>query len=380
MARKPILAALALLLCGVVAAGEIVVGNLQDLSGPTSVLGNAVSRGVELAVEHVNAAGGINGNKIKIVTVDTKGNIQEAIKAFNRMVDHEGAVAVIGPPVSNVGLAIAPITDNKKIPVIASFVDPRAMLHENGQAREFIFAIQPSSVQQAEILASYAMDKLGYKKVALLYDQSNSFAVSMVRPFIAYVKENGGEIVEDLTFTKADKDFRAQLNQIKDSGADFYYAPNYTQDMVLICKQAKQVGLELPMFSGLDCAPPFASLVGDPEAANNIYFANNFADSEPQLVTVWKSYRDKYNEDPINKVFLGYDKVTVLVEAIKQGGGATSAQITAGMNKINNVAGTTGTISVSADDHMPKGLSMVMYKIVNGEYEELGRYVPEKHK
>ncbi len=380
MARKPILAALALLLCGVVAAGEIVVGNLQDLSGPTSVLGNAVSRGVELAVEHVNAAGGINGNTIKIVTVDTKGNIQEAIKAFNRMVDHEGAVAVIGPPVSNVGLAIAPITDNKKIPVIASFVDPRAMLHENGQAREFIFAIQPSSVQQAEILASYAMDKLGYKKVALLYDQSNSFAVSMVRPFIAYVKENGGEIVEDLTFTKADKDFRAQLNRIKDSGADFYYAPNYTQDMVLICKQAKQVGLELPMFSGLDCAPPFASLVGDPEAANNIYFANNFADSEPQLVTVWKSYRDKYNEDPINKVFLGYDKVTVLVEAIKQGGGATSAQITAGMNKINNVAGTTGTISVSADDHMPKGLSMVMYKIVNGEYEELGRYVPEKHK
>ncbi len=381
MLRKLFMAAAVLAFVGgSLRAGEVVIGNLQDLSGPTSVLGNAVTRGVELAVEHVNGAGGVDGKKIKLVTVDTKGNIQEAIKAFNRMVDHDGAVAVIGPPVSNVGLAIAPITDEKKIPVIASFVDPRAMVQENGQPREFIFAIQPSSVQQAEILASYALDQLKLKKVALLYDQSNSFAVSMVKPFVAYVQKNGGEIVADLTFTKADKDFRAQLNKIKDAGVDFYYAPNYTQDMVLICKQAKQIGLELPMFSGLDCAPPFATLVGDPEAANNIYFANNFSDSEPQLANVREAYRVKFKEDPINKVYLGYDKITVLVEAIKQGGGTTSKQITEGMNKINNVRGATGIISISPKDHMPKGLSMVLYKIEKGQYKEIGRYVPEIHK
>jgi branched-chain amino acid transport system substrate-binding protein len=365
---------------GLASAGEIVLGNLQDLSGPTSVLGNAVTRGAELAVAKVNAAGGLKGDKVKLVTVDTKGNVQEAIKAFNRLVDHEKAVAVLGPPVSNIGLAIAPIANEKKIAVLGSFIDPRVTVQENGEAQPAMFLIQPTSTQYAEIIASYANEKLGFKKFAVLYDQSNAFAVSMLKPFKAYIEKRGGSVVAEETYTKTDKDYRAQLNKIKSAGADVLYIPNYTQDLVITVKQAKQIGLNLPMVSGLDAAPPFATLVGDPEAANNIYFANNFSDKEAQLTEVRNAYKAKFNEDPINKAYLGYDKVVVLLKAVELGGGASGPQIIAGLAKIKDVQGTTGVISLSPKTHQPVGLSMVMYKIENGKYTEIGRYVPESHK
>ncbi len=365
---------------GLAMAGEIVLGNLQDLSGPTSVLGNAVTRGAELAVEKVNAGGGFKGDKIKLVTVDTKGNVQEAIKAFNRLIDHEMAVAVLGPPVSNIGLAIAPIANEKKIPVVGSFIDPRVTVQESGDAQPSMFLIQPTSTQYAEIIASYANEKLGFKKFAVLYDQSNAFAVSMLKPFKIYIEKRGGSVVAEETYTKSDKDYRAQLNKIKSAGADVLYIPNYTQDLVITVKQAKQIGLNLPMVSGLDAAPPFATLVGDPEAAHNIYFANNFSDKEPQLTEVRNAYRAKFNEDPINKAYLGYDKVTVILKAIELGGGASGPQIIAGLSKVKNVQGTTGVLTLSEKTHQPLGLSMVMYKIENGKYLEIGRYVPESHK
>ncbi len=372
--------ALSLAWSGLASAGEIVLGNLQDLSGPTSVLGNAVTRGAELAVERVNAAGGFKGDKIRLVTVDTKGNVQEAIKAFTRLVDHEKAVSVLGPPVSNIGLAIAPIANEKKVSVVGSFIDPRVTVQENGEPQPSMFLIQPTSVQYAEIIASYANEKLGFKKFAVLYDQSNAFAVSMLKPFKAYIEKKGGTIVAEETYTKSDKDYRAQLNKIKAAGADVLYVPNYTQDLVITVKQAKQIGLGLPMVSGLDAAPPFASLVGDPDAANNIYFANNFSDSEPQLTEVRNAYRAKFNEDPINKAYLGYDKVTTILKAIELGGGATGPQIIAGLAQVKDVQGTTGVITLSPKTHQPVGLSMVMYKIENGKYKEIGRYVPESHK
>ncbi|MFT4173329.1 MAG: ABC transporter substrate-binding protein [Rhodocyclaceae bacterium] len=380
--RKLVTSCLAMSLAwsGLASAAEIVIGNLQDLSGPTSVLGNAVTRGAELAVERINAAGGHKGDKIKLVTVDTKGNVQEAIKAFTRLVDHEKAVTVIGPPVSNIGLAIAPIANQKKVSVVGSFIDPRVTVQENGEPQPSMFLIQPTSTQYAEIIASYANEKLGFKKFAVLYDQSNAFAVSMLKPFKDYIEKRGAKVVAEEMYTKSDKDYRAQLNKIKASGADVLYIPNYTQDLVITVKQAKQIGLKVPMVSGLDAAPPFASLVGDPEAANNIYFANNFSDKEPQLTEVREAYRAKFKEDPINKAYLGYDTITTVLKAADLGGGASSAQIIAGLSKVKDVQGTTGVITLSPKTHQPVGLSMVMYKIENGAYQEIGRYVPESHK
>ena len=358
---------------------EIVIGNLQDISGPTSVWGNAVTRGAEIAIEKINAAGGVDGAMLKLITLDTKANVQEAIKAYNSLVSSQ-AVAVVGPPVSNIGLALAPIANKAGVPLVGSFIDPRVTVGEDGKAQTAMFLMQPSSIQYSEIMAGYTVEKLGLKKVGVLYDQSNAFAVSLLKPYVEYVKKAGGQIVSEQIYTKGDKDYKTQLAKIKEAGADCLYFPNYIQDAVLAMKQRKQIGLNIPVIGGLDFAPPFASLVNDPEAADDIYLANNFSEKEPQLTEVWKAYRAKFNEDPVNKVFLGYDKILLIREGMKLGGGTASAQIIAGLSKVANLQGTTGVLTISPETHQPTGLSMVMYKIEKGKYVELGRYVPEGHK
>ena len=358
---------------------EIVIGNLQDISGPTSVWGNAVTRGAEIAIEKINAAGGVDGAMLKLITLDTKANVQEAIKAYNSLVSSQ-AVAVVGPPVSNIGLALAPIANKAGVPLVGSFIDPRVTVGEDGKPQTAMFLMQPSSIQYSEIMAGYTVEKLGLKKVGVLYDQSNAFAVSLLKPYVEYVKKAGGQIVSEQIYTKGDKDYKTQLAKIKEAGADCLYFPNYIQDAVLAMKQRKQIGLNIPVIGGLDFAPPFASLVNDPEAADDIYLANNFSEKEPQLAEVWKIYKAKYNEDPVNKVFLGYDKILLIREGMKLGGGTASAQIIAGLNKVANLQGTTGVLTISPETHQPTGLSMVMYKIEKGKYVELGRYVPEGHK
>ena len=358
---------------------EIVIGNLQDISGPTSVWGNAVTRGAEIAIEKINAAGGVDGAMLKLITLDTKANVQEAIKAYNSLVSSQ-AVAVVGPPVSNIGLALAPIANKAGVPLVGSFIDPRVTVGEDGKPQHAMFLMQPSSIQYSEIMAGYTVEKLGLKKVGVLYDQSNAFAVSLLKPYVEYVKKAGGQIVSEQIYTKGDKDYKTQLTKIKEAGADCLYFPNYIQDAVLAMKQRKQIGLNIPVIGGLDFAPPFASLVNDPEAADDIYLANNFSEKEPQLSDVWKTYKAKFNEDPVNKVFLGYDKILLIREGMKLGGGTASAQIIAGLNKVANLQGTTGVLTISPETHQPTGLSMVMYKIEKGKYVELGRYVPEGHK
>lgn len=362
------------------AAKEIIIGNLQDLSGPTSVWGNAVTRGAELAIEKINKQGGINGAKIKLVSLDTKGDVQEAIKAFNRLADQEKAVAVLGPPISNIGIGLASIANAKKVAFVGSFADPRATVGPDGKAHPSMFLVQPSTVQYGEIMASYAVEKLGLKKIAIFNDQSNAYAVSLVAPFKAYATAAGAKIVAEEIYSKGDKDFKTQLEKIKNSGADVVFAPNYIQELIITAKQSKQLGLTMPFLGALDYAAPFASMVNDPQVANNIYFANNYSDTEPQLAEVRDAYKAKYKEDPINKVYLGYDKMLVVAEAIKQGGAPTADKILEGMNKIKDVKGATGILTISPQTHQPMGLSMVMYKLENGKYIDLGRYVPEKHK
>lgn len=379
---KAVLAALAVASAASPAFAQktIVVGNMQDLSGATSVWGNAVRKGAELAVEKVNAQGGVLGMKLELKSYDVKGDPQEAINAYNRLTGSDKAAVVIGPPISNIGLAITALSEQKKVAVIGSFIDPRVTVKSPGQPQPYMFLMQPSSIQYAEILADYSLKQLGLKKVAAFYDQSNAFAVSQVGPFKAYWAANGGTVAGEQVYKKGDKDFKTQLSKIKEMGADAIYAPNYVQDLVLMLQQMDQIGLKIPVIGGLDFAPPFTTLLSDAKIADKIYFANNYSDTEAQLIEVRKAYQQKYGENPVNKAYLGYDSVTIIVDAIKRAGSADPVKIKAALEKTSNLQCTTGVITLSPTTHQPVGLSMVMYGIMGGQYGDLGRWVPESHK
>ncbi|TVR67621.1 MAG: hypothetical protein EA427_13255 [Spirochaetaceae bacterium] len=360
--------------------GAIRIGVIQDLSGPTSVWGNAVARGAELAVSEINAAGGIDGRQVELRTYDVRLSPQEAITAYNRLVDQDRVTAIVGPPISNIGLSLAPVAQAKGVPIVGSFIDPRVTVQPNGEPWTNMFLMQPSSVQYSEIIADFALTELGARNLAVMYDQTNAFSVSLVEPFRNYVNAHGGNVALEVTYTSDDRDFRTQLSQIQRSGADAVYLPIYIQEAVLTLQQAEQVGLDIPMIGGLDFAPPFTDLLPDPTLADGIYVANNYSDSEPQLVDVRAAYMDMFGEEPINKAFKGYDKILIIADAIRRAGSTEPAAVSRAIARTSNLRGTTGILTISPDNHQPVGLSMVMYQIINGEYSELGRHVPESHR
>ena len=380
--KKAVLAMIALAMAAapVFAQKAIVIGNMQDLSGATSVWGNAVRKGAELAVEQLNKQGGVLGMQLELKSYDVKTDPQEAINAYNRLSGTDKAAVIIGPPVSNIGLAITGLSEQKKVAVLGSFIDPRVTVKPDGKPHPYMFLMQPSSIQYAEILADYGSKKLGYKKVATFYNQANAFAVSQVGPFKDLWVKNGGTVVAEQIYKAGDKDYKTQLSKIKEAGADAIYAPNYVQELVLMLQQMDQVGLKIPVIGGLDFAPPFTTLLSDPLLADKIYFANNYSDSEPQLVDVRREYQQKYGESPVNKAYLGYDSVMIIVDAIKRAGSADPVKIRDALEKTQNLQGTTGVITLSPTTHQPVGLSMVMYSIMKGQYSDLGRWIPDAHK
>lgn len=356
------------------AGDEIVIGCLQDVSGPTSTLGKMIEAGALWAVDEINAKGGIDGKKVKLVTYDTKADVQEAINAFTRMATTDKVSAIIGPPVANIGIAIAPITEQYSVPVLGFAIDNRATIKGDNTPYKNMFLFQPSANQQGAIMGTYSAKELGLKKAGIIFNQSNAYSVSLTEPFKNAFTSNGGEVVAEVSYQANDKDFKTMLNKLVAAGADCIYAPNYTQEAILITQQARAIGFEGKLIMGLDAAPPFAALAG-PEA-NGIIYINNITETEPQIQGIQKAYKDKTGSDATNKFFLGYDVMNIIAKAIGEVG-TDSAAIQKAVEGLKDYQGLTGKITINPSTHQTEGLEMVMHEIADQQPKMLKRYTAE---
>jgi branched-chain amino acid transport system substrate-binding protein len=118
---------------------DILIGNVQDLSGPNKAFGLGMTNAATTMVEKVNAAGGVNGRKIKLISYDTKGDVNESINAYRRLVEQDKVVSVLGPPIANIGIALAPVTEEMKVPMVGLFMDDRSTIQTNGSPWNYMF-------------------------------------------------------------------------------------------------------------------------------------------------------------------------------------------------------------------------------------------------
>ncbi len=350
--------------------GDIVIGVLQDITGPTSTLGKMVEAGATWGVEEINANGGVNGRKIRLVTYDTKGDVNEAINAFTRAVTTDKVSAVIGPPVANIALAIAPISENYNVPVLGFALDTKCQLKADGTPYKNMFAFQPNANQQGAIMARYAM-KNGFKSFGIIYNEGNAYSVSLKTPFAEAVTAEGGKVLQEVPYTANDKDFKTLLAKITAENVDAIFVPNYTQELILIAQQARAIGFEGALICGLDACPPFNNLFG--EDADNIFFINNVDDTEPDLQAMIKAVKEKTGIDATNKFFLGYDVANILGKIVAEVGDDPAA-IQKAVEQVSNYDGLTGSITIDPKTHMPVGLEMVMFTYEGTTPKMLERY------
>jgi len=355
--------------------GDIVIGVLQDITGVTSTLGKMVQAGAQWAADEINDAGGINGRKVKLVTYDTKADVQEAINAYNRMTTTDKVSAIIGPPVANITIAIAPISEQYNVPVLHFAIDDRATIKDDGTPYKNMFLFQPSAKQQGAIMGKFAVEEQGLKKFGIIYNQSNAYSVSLLEPFKNTVESLGAKVVAEVPYQPNDKDFKTMLNKLVSAGAEAIYAPNYTQELILIVQQARAIGFDGRLICGLDACPPFPTLCG-PEADGVIYI-NNITETEPQIQGIIEAYKQKTGNDATNKFFLGYDVMKILAKIIEEVGDDPVA-IRDAIENLSGFQGLTGNITIDPNTHQTKGLEMVMHEIQNQAPVMLKRYSAEQ--
>lgn len=353
---------------------EVVIGNIQDISSATAVWGKSAAWGAQYAVDEFNKNGGANGITLKLITYDTKGDVNEAINAYNRLVQQDKAVAVVGPPTSNIGIALAPIAEETLVPIVGDFMDERATTKEDGTPWKSMFLTEPSCNQQAVIVADYAINKLGLKKFGILYDQANAYSVTHAEPFRDYVIANGGEVVAFETFQATDKDYKSQLTKIRKAAPDALYVPCYAQQNALAYQQARQMGIDVPFVGNNSYFVPFAELAGGD--ATQVYFPNNVDYSDPKLAGILDAYRTAVGEEPSYHIFFGYDNVQCIAAALATAGTDNAQALLDALSNLKDVEGYTGKISINPKTHRPQNLGMFITEVVGLEYKALEWKMP----
>lgn len=330
---------------------EILVGAYGSLTGSEATFGIGTERGIKLAFEEKNKAGGIKGKKLKLVSLDDQGKSEEAAAVVTRLITQNKVVAILGEVASSRSLAAAPIAQQHKIPMITpSSTNPKVT-----EVGDYIFRVCFIDPFQGTAMAKFANEHLKAKKVAVLRDVKSDYSMGLADYFVKKFKELGGEVVSDQSYQAGDMDFKAQLTQIKSANPDAIFVPGYYTEVGLIARQAEQLKLKVPLLGGDGWDSSKLYEIGQ-NAINGHYFTNHYTteNTDPVVVNFINEYKARHGETPDGLAALGYDAAKILIEAMERATEITPQHIRDEIAKTNGFVGVTGKISIDANRNATK--------------------------
>ena len=301
------------------ASGDsITIGTVTPNSGTAAAYGEAEVKGFELAVSEINAKGGINGKKVKLESMDDKGDATEASNAYNKLAGDNNVLAVAGPTISATTAAVAPLADQSKLVTIAP-----AATSDSIETGNYLFRTCFKDSYQGEVAARFAAENLKVKKVAVLYGTGDPYSSGVGEAFAKAAEKLGLEVVDKESSSSADDtEYSAQLQKIQASGAELLYAPYYYSVAgPYIIPQARSVG-----FEGYVMGPDGydgLKLTGDKSQYNKTYYTTHYSaddNTNTKVQDFIKSYKSKNNAEPNTFAALGYDTIYMIKQAIEKAG------------------------------------------------------------
>jgi branched-chain amino acid transport system substrate-binding protein len=342
---------------------EILIGHYGSLTGSQATFGISTDNGIKMAIEDLNAAGGINGRKVKLVTYDDKGEAREASTAVTRLVTKDGVVAVIGEVASGLSLAAAPICQDGGVPMISpSSTNPKVT-----KVGDMIFRVCFIDPFQGKVCAKFAREHESLKasKAAIVTDQGSPYSVGLEEEFEKSFVALGGTVVSKQTYQAGDQDYSAQLTSIRAAEPDVIFVPGYYTEVASMILQARKLGMTQPFVGadGWDSAK-LGEIAGD--AINGCFYSNHYSqeDPSPKIQDFIAKYKAKHNEIPDALAALGHDSAMILFDAMKKAGSLEGAAIAAELAKTKDFDGITGKISIDAERNAVK--PAVMLEMKNG--------------
>ena len=344
------------------AQDTIKIGEFASLTGKEAGFGNESHQGTLLAVEEINAAGGLLGKKLELITEDNQTKPGESATVAKKLISRDKVVAILGEVASSRSLEVAPIAQAAKIPMIApSSTNPRVT-----EMGSYVFRVCFIDPFQGTVLAKFVKDTLKVKKVAILTSVSSAYSVGLSKFFKERFTADGGQVVLEQKYNEGDKDFRAQLTAIKAAGAEAIFASGYYTEAALISVQARQLGLNVPLFGGDGWDNPALLEIGGAAVEGN-YFSSHFAadNPDPAVQGFITRYQARFGVVPGAMACLGYDSVLVLADAIKRAGTTESAKLRAALAATKDFPAVSGLTTIDAQRNASK--SAVVLTIKDGK-------------
>ena len=344
----------------------IKVGVLSPMTGAVAAYGQMTYKGIEIAHQMRPE---VLKRPVKLILVDTKSDAVEAANGASRLIKKEKVAAILGPVTSTRALAAAPIAEEAGIPLIT----PAATSPILTQGKKFTFRVCFMDPFQGKVAARYAYQRLAKRKAAVLIDVSQDYCVGLAAFFMREFKRLGGKIVARVKCNTGDQDFSAQLGAIKSSGAEVLYLPNYYTEDALVARQAKELGLDIPLLSGDGAQAPELIKIGGP-AAEGFTFTAHFHPAGAQN-PLGKDFIDRHQEmkkagqvkeDLASFHVLGADAYFLLLDAISRAGSTEGKKLRDALASTKGFKGASGTFSIGPNGNAIK--SAVILKVQDGKF------------
>lgn len=337
-------------------ANEWVVGAYLSLTGEQSKFGEDTKRGIELAVDEINA-NPPKGKKIKVLFEDDKSKVEEATQKAQQLIDRDKVVALLGEIASSISKPVAIIANQKKVPMIT----PSSTHPDVTKTGDFAFRVCFTDDFQGKAGADFCVKSLGKKKIGLMYAENDLYSQGLAAEFKKAVGSAGGEVVIEKKFTDTETNFTTYIKEVKDAGVEVIYCPIYYNQMTPLWRQAKAEGLTGEMFVGGDGWSGDDTLLKELEGG---YFTDHYAPDVPwaQGKKFVESFKKKFNQTPSSLAACGYDAAMVLADAIQRAKEDTAKGIRDAIAETKDFAGATGSITINKDRNADKAIVFVQIK------------------
>jgi len=331
---------------------EILIGAVFAMTGPIASYGQESVNGIKMALDEVNKTP-INGKTIKLLVEDNKGEPVESANAVRKLIDINKVDLVLGSVASSNTLASSPIAQEAKVPLLT----PASTNEKVTMTGDYIFRTCFTDNFQGVVMAKFAFNTLNKRKAAIIVDNSSDYSKGLQKVFKEEFGTLGGAVIQDnFTYTQKDTDFRSLLTKVKRANPDVIFLPGYYSEVGLILKQARQMGMDMPILGGDGWDSPKLQELAGPQGIKGNYISSHFSpdDADPKVQKFVKDYMERFNEKPGAMAALGFDAMLVVADAIKRAGSNNAADIQKALATTVAFEGVTGSITIDANRNAQK--------------------------
>ncbi|QXT64029.1 ABC transporter substrate-binding protein [Tessaracoccus palaemonis] len=347
-----------------VTGDTIKVGANYELSGAVATYGQASVDGITMAIDEINAAGGVNGKKLEIISYDNKSDAAEATTLANKLFTQDNVLVGMGPATSGNFKAIIPVANKNRVPVVSGSATADDVTWDGSTVQEFAFRICFNDSFQGTIMAKFAAENLGASSAVIIKDNSNDYSKGLADAFTTEFENQGGTIVTSEAYVAGDTDFNTILTRIKGQSFDVIYLPGYYSEAGLIIKQARDLGITAPFLGGDGFDSPTLLELAGASALNDVYFTNHYSsiDEDPTVQDFIKAFKEAKGAEPSAFNALGYDVGKFVADAISRASELTGDAVQKAMAETKGFVGVTGTFDMDGHHNPVKTILVIGLK------------------